>query len=146
MSSKQSMSLQRAPAVKVPTAPGLCEQEQNWWMVQSDHKEEQWSKSRWSQRMFSLEKGLWGDLIVAFQYLKGSYKKDGEGLFTWIDNEKTRGNGLKCKEDRFGLDIGRKFFTVRVVRHRNRLPREAVDAPSSEVFKARLGGASANLL
>ena len=33
--------------------------------------------------MFSLEKRkLWGDLIAAFQYLKGSYKKDGKGLFT----------------------------------------------------------------
>ncbi|GAB0182250.1 hypothetical protein GRJ2_000690300 [Grus japonensis] len=33
--------------------------------------------------LFSLEKrGLWEDLIAAFQYLKGAYKKAGEGLFT----------------------------------------------------------------
>jgi len=32
----------------------------------------------------------------------------------------------------------KKFFTVRVVRHWHRLPREAVDAPSLEAFKARL--------
>jgi len=33
--------------------------------------------------LFSLEKGrLQGDLIAAFQSLKGSYKKAGEGLFT----------------------------------------------------------------
>ncbi|KFV41291.1 hypothetical protein N341_09621, partial [Tyto alba] len=47
-------------------------------------------------------------------------------------------NGLKLKEDRFRIDIRKKFFTVRVVRHWNRLPRESMDAPSLEVFKARL--------
>ena len=47
--------------------------------------------------------------------------------------------------DRFRLDIRKKFFTVRVVRHWNRLPREAVNAPSQEAFKARLDGAVSNL-
>ncbi|KFQ31837.1 hypothetical protein N332_14745, partial [Mesitornis unicolor] len=55
-------------------------------------------------------------------------------------------NGFKLKEGRFRLDIRRKFFTVRVVRHCNRLPREAVDAPSLEVFKARLDRALDNLV
>jgi len=36
------------------------------------------------------------------------------------------------------LDIRRKFFTQRVVMHWNRLPKEVVDAPSLEAFKARL--------
>ena len=40
----------------------------------------------------------------------------------------------------------KKFFTVRVVRHWNRLPSEVVDAPSLEVFKARLDGALGNLI
>jgi len=35
---------------------------------------------------------------------------------------------------------------VRVVRHWNRLPREAVNAPSLELFKARLDGALSNLV
>jgi len=50
------------------------------------------------------------------------------------------------KEGRFKLDIRKKFFVVMVVRHWHRLPREAVDAPSLAVFKARLDGALSNLV
>ena len=57
-----------------------------------------------------------------------------------------RGNGFKLEEGRFRLDIRKKFFTVRVMRHCNRLPREVVDAPSLETFKARLDGAVSNLV
>ncbi|KGL88849.1 hypothetical protein N301_16190, partial [Charadrius vociferus] len=52
--------------------------------------------------------------------------------------------GSKLEEGRFRLDIRKKFFTLRVVRHWNRLLREAVDAPSLEGFKARLDGALSN--
>ncbi|KFP11291.1 hypothetical protein Z169_05061, partial [Egretta garzetta] len=55
-------------------------------------------------------------------------------------------NGFKLKEGRFRLDIRKKFFTMRVVRHWNRLPRAVVDVPSMEVFKARLDGALSNLV
>ncbi|KFO96931.1 hypothetical protein N300_05341, partial [Calypte anna] len=54
-------------------------------------------------------------------------------------------NGLKLEQGRFRLDIRRKFFTIRVVKHQNRLPRDAVDACSLKVFKARLDGALSNL-
>jgi len=80
------------------------------------------------------------------QYLKGACKKDGERLFSRICCDKTRENGFKVKEGRFNLDRRRKFFTVRVVKHWNRLPREVVAAPSLEMFKVRLGGALSNLL
>ncbi|KFP98987.1 hypothetical protein N329_12387, partial [Haliaeetus albicilla] len=55
-------------------------------------------------------------------------------------------NGFKLEEGRLRLDTRKKFFTVRVVRHWNRLPREAVDAPCLEVFKARLDGALSSLV
>ncbi|KAK4818124.1 hypothetical protein QYF61_006211 [Mycteria americana] len=97
--------------------------------------------------LFSLEqRRLRGDLLAAFQYLKGAYKKAGEGLFTRACSDRTRVNGFKLREGRFRLAIRKKFFTMKVVRHWNRLPREAVDAPSLEVFKARLDGALSNLV
>jgi len=97
--------------------------------------------------LFSLEKRrLWGDIIAAFQYLKGAYKKAGEGLFTKACSHGTRGNGFKLREGRFRLDRRKKLFAMRIVIHWNRLPREAVDAPSLEVFKARSEWASKNLV
>jgi len=52
----------------------------------------------------------------------------------------------KLQKGIFRLDISNKFFTVRVVRRWNRLPSEAVDAPSLEAFKARLDRAASNLV
>jgi len=46
----------------------------------------------------------------------------------------------------YRLDIKKKFFTMRVVKHWHGLPREVVDAPSLETFKARLDGALINLV
>ncbi|KFO60092.1 hypothetical protein N302_10821, partial [Corvus brachyrhynchos] len=55
-------------------------------------------------------------------------------------------NGFKVTEGRFRLDIRNKFLAVRVVRHWHRLPREAEDAPSLQVFKGRLDGALCSLV
>ena len=98
--------------------------------------------------LFSLEKRkLQGDLIAAFQYLKGAYKQEGSQLFDRVDNSRTRGNGFKLKEGRFRLDVRRKFFTERVVRCWNSCPERLwMPRPSLEVLKARLDGALGSLV
>ncbi|NWW55037.1 WIPF1 protein, partial [Pedionomus torquatus] len=77
-----------------------------------------------------------GKKDLAVPYLKGAYRRAGEGLFVRKRSDRTRDNGFKLR--RFGLDTRKKFFTVRVVRHWHKLSRETVDAPSLEVFQARL--------
>jgi len=97
--------------------------------------------------LFSLDKRrLWRDTIAAFQYLKGAYRKAGKGLFTRVSSDRTRGNGFKLREGRFRLDRRKKLFAMRIVIHWNRLPRGVVNASTLEVFKARLDGASRNLV
>ena len=79
--------------------------------------------------LFSLEKRrLQGDFRAACQYLKGPARE--------LERDFLRGHvgigqgGFQLKESRFKLDIRKKCFTIRVLKHWHRLPREVVDVPS----------------
>jgi len=64
---------------------------------------------------------------VAFHYLKGSYRKERDRLFSRICGDRTGGNGFKLQEGIFRSDIRKMSFTLRVVKDWNK-PRDVVDA------------------
>lgn len=88
--------------------------------------------------LFSLgKKRLQGDLRGAFQYLKVPTGKTKKKSLRECSNA-GKGNSFRLKEGRLRLEIRKEFFTTRVVRCQNRLPRDAVNVSSLGVFKARL--------
>ncbi|KAK4826812.1 hypothetical protein QYF61_011620 [Mycteria americana] len=139
-SSVDSRSRERSALVRPP--PEHCIQ---LWGPQ--HKTDMDLLERVQRRDTEMVRGLeplcYGERLRA-GYLKGADKKDEDRLFSRACSNRARGNSFKLTEGRFRLDIRKKCFTMRVVGHWHRLPREAVNTPSLEVFKVRLDGALSN--
>lgn len=57
------------------------------------------------------------ELIAIFQYLKRAWRETGQGLLIKNSSDRTRSNMFKTKKGKFRLNIRKKFYTLRVMRH-----------------------------
>ena len=70
--------------------------------------------------------------------MKGINKGDIDKVLIISEQDRTRSNGFKLDKFRFGREIGRNWFTNRVVDEWNKLSNFVVSAGTLEIFKRRL--------
>jgi len=63
-----------------------------------------------------------------------------------VPSDRTRGNGHKLKHRKLQMNRRKNFFPLRVTEPWPRLPREAVESPSLEIFKTCLDKVLCGLL
>lgn len=86
--------------------------------------------------MFSLKKReMREDLRAICNYLVSEYKEDGARLFLEVQGGRTGDNRRMLQHEIFQSGIKKNFFTITVVRHWHRLPRESEESPSLEIQK-----------
>ena len=79
-----------------------------------------------------------GDLIKVYKWMKGYNKGDINKVLIVREQDRTRSNGFKLDKFRFNKDIGKNWFTNRVVDEWNRLSSHVVSANTIDTFKKRL--------
>ena len=77
------------------------------------------------------------DLIEVFKLVKGLVNNPFD-IFEKSTNSHLRGHSWKLNKSRCHMDLRKYFFSVRVVDRWNKLPQEAIDSTSVDVFKSRL--------
>ena len=78
------------------------------------------------------------DLIEVYKWMKGYNKGDINKVLIVREQNRTRSNGFKLDKFRFNREIGKNWFTNRVVDEWNRLSSHVVSANTIDTFKKRL--------
>ena len=79
-----------------------------------------------------------GDMIEVFKWQKGYNKGDVDKIIKVSEQTRTRNNGFKLEKVRFQREIGRHWFSNRVVDYWNGLSGQIVSVESLGSFKRRL--------
>lgn len=139
---KSHLSARRRPGnyrpVRITWSLGWLWKKSSWKSLQNRGRIIKWpGQPTWlyQAQTTTAQPDLWDDTLPVSE---GSLPGTGEGLFSsWSD--RARSNRYRMKEGTFRLGIRKKFFTVKVVRHRNRLPRQTVDAPTLASVQGQAG-------
>jgi len=106
----------------------------------------QWSPSRSNNHWFIEESHSRRDLTTVINISSAGIKLMRTDSFWWWASIEQKKNEQKLEHRKFHTNMGKNFFTMRVTEHWNRLPREAVESPSLEIFKIYLDTLLCNLL